>query len=119
MFEVNGWSKFVEEDIFAEGCIPETSCYYSDKTMRFQASTVDDLIKSVMEFVGCANRAEVELDACDEAGRIDIQMLESDEGNPASPREIEQWRAGNCRLWLANYTFYAEFVDRHPVTLAA
>lgn len=118
MFEVNGWMKFVEEDVFAQGCVGQTRCY-GDNSMRFKAASLDGLIKALMEFTGTDDRENVMLDACDEEGRIDIQILENDDGCAASKAEIEKWRDGKCRLWLADYSFRVEQVERRTVALAA
>ena len=118
MFEVNGWTKYAEEDVFAEGCVGRGASF-GDNNMRFQGSTLQDLIKSLMEFTGVDHEDCVVLDACDEEGRIDIQLFETAEGNAASYSDIEKWRDGELRLWLVDYTFRVEQVERRRVALAA
>lgn len=119
MFEVTGFTKFAEEDVYSQGCLPNTASFSGDKTMRFQASTLDDLIKALMEFCGVDHRDSVQLDACDEDGRIDVQLLETGEGYAASQSDIEAWRNGERRLWSVDYTFRVEQVERRIVALAA
>ena len=119
MLEVNGFIKITEQDVFAEGCLPETGSVYHDNVLRFKAATIDDLVKALMEFTGCNDRESVLLDACDDQGRIDIQIMETEEGYAASKNDIAQWREGNRCLWLAIYTFQVEQVERKTISLAA
>lgn len=119
MFEITGWTKFAEEYVFGEGSLPKTSVSFSDKTMRFKAKTVDSLIDKLMEFTGCRDRRDVELDACETDGRLDIRVMENSSGCRASQYEIEAWRKGECRLWFAEYSFNAERVNRETISLAA
>ena len=118
MFEVNGWTKHAEEDTYENGCIGKSS-FSDDRFMRFTGHTVNDLISALMEFTGVNDRDAVLLDACDEEGRIDIQLLETAEGYAASHSDIEKWRNGELRLWLVDYTFRVEQVERRRVALAA
>lgn len=118
MFEANGWVKFVEEDTYANGCVGKPQCV-SDRQMRFSGHTLDDLISALMEFTGVETRDALLLDACDEEGRLDIQVYETEEGYPALKRDIEKWKEGERRLWLAEYSFKIERVERHLVRLAA
>lgn len=118
MYEVNGFIKHSEEDVFADGCIPSSGGISADMSIRFNGATVDDLVKALMEFVGADDPDSVQIDACEDPGRIDIQVLENAEGHVASIHEIALWRTGKCRLWLCDYSFQAEFVDRRVVSLA-
>lgn len=118
-YEVTGFIKFAEEDSFENGCLPETSRCMVDKSMRFVGATKEDLIAALMEFVGCKDKGSVLLDACDEIGRVDIQVMETDEGHTAGDRDIEYWRANMQRLWLCDYSFRVEQVERVTVSMAA
>ena len=117
MFEAIGFSKYTEEDSYENGCNPKTNRSWSDRNMRFTGETLDDLIQSLMAFVGTDDKESVSLDACDNMGRVDIQVLETDEGYNASKRDIELWKEKKERLWLCNYTFQVEQVERRTISL--
>ena len=116
-YEVKTAVKHWEEDVFAEGCQPGTGGSYSFNC-RLRADSVEELVKKINDFIGNDDLGAVELDACDEAGRIDVQMLETDDGTAPTERQIERWKAGELRLWLADYSFYVEAVERRTVELA-
>ena len=115
-YEVTGWFKDAEEDTYAYGCQPDTGTCFSGND-RFQADTVHELIERIMSFVGCNDRESVLLNSCDEPGRIDIQIMETEEGCTPSPAIIAAWKRGEYRLWLACYTFHVEKVIRETVSL--
>jgi hypothetical protein len=116
--EVRHLLKLVEEDIFNEGCIPETAQHMDvdfDRTYENQ----DELIEDICNFLGIENDKEnYLLNSCDEEGRIDFQLMENAEGYPASSRELALWKEGKCRLWAATYSAYVEEVIRKSFKLA-
>ena len=114
--EARGWIKLSEEDSYLTGCQPDTCMMHSGRD-TFSADTVDDLIDQVMSFAGCEDRDSVLLDSCEEPGRLDIQIMETDEGYPATESDLASWRQGHKRLWLTCYTFYAKKVTREAVSL--
>jgi hypothetical protein len=115
MYEINGWYKFAEKDDWEHGCDPDTCISFSGHD-RFRADTIDDLLKKVRDFLGVPDDSVFDLDPMgDEDGRVDVSFLETGEGYCASERDIEQWKKGECDLWSACYTFYAEEVTRVPV----
>ena len=117
-YEANGWIKFVEEDSFEHGCLSKTS-FMVHGNERFSGATLDDLLKALNEFTGNNDAEAIEFDACDEQGRVDIQIMETAEGYAADKSDIAVWREGKRRLWLVCYSFRVEHVERKPVALAA
>ena len=115
-YEVNRWFKFAEQDDWEHGCDPETGYSFSGSD-HWSAETVEKLLESVMDFVGVPHGYEIELDAGDEDGRVDIQVLETAEGYTADDRDIEKWKQGDLALWSATYSFMVERVTREPVRL--
>jgi hypothetical protein len=111
MYEARGWNKHYEQDIFDDGCQPNTGGYAEGKD-TFEAGDIHVLISKLMRFVGTDDKKDVLINACEEIGRIDIQNIENDEGYAASERELVEWKAGNVRLWSATYTFHVEKVER-------
>lgn len=114
-YETRGCHKYWEENSFSEGCKGGThGNAFID--VHFSADGVDALVNKIVDFLG--GDCDVELDACGEPGRIEVQMLETDDGTAPTERQIERWKAGELRLWLADYSFYVEAVERRTVELA-
>lgn len=104
-YTVNGFSGDAEEDIWKDGCQPDTRLNKSDDT-NIRADTKEELIDKVASYFNCG-KDNIMLDPCgDEDGRIDVQRYENEEGYSASESEVEKWKLGRCRLWLATYTGY-------------
>ena len=116
MYEVDGWCKFGERDYYETGCDPDQPVSFADTTV-WRAKTVGGLIKQLREFVGVPDDYEIELDACDEDGRVDISVMETNDSYTASSRDIELWKKGELALWASTYTFYVEQVERKAVRL--
>lgn len=102
--------KFTEQDVWADGCQPDTGRAY-DIGVSFEGTTVDEVIRKARDFVGCDD-GSIERDACDEPGRVDFAVTESDNGIPLSERERQQWKAGEIRAWYAVYSGFVESVER-------
>lgn len=114
-YEVSGCLKTAEVDIFEHGCQPETSrSYHID--VSISAESIPALVAKIHEFIGSRPRSEI-LDACDEKGRLDVQVMETDDGNPATDSDLDDWQDGKRRLWLCDYSFRVEQVGRAPVWL--
>lgn len=117
LYETRGWIKYAEEDVYANGCQPETGSAASGSD-GFAAETVDVLIQKLQEFVGSTSDVDVLRDSCDEPGRVDVQVYETDDASPATPEQIKRWKRGEVRLWLATYTFHVQRVTRETVSVA-
>jgi len=117
MLEINGFLKFVEEDIFDTGCQPDTTRSYFVED-EFKAESQTELIKNVCDSLGIEDKRENYLfNSCDEPGRIDFQLLEDSEGTVATKQQINDWKRGKCRLWAATYSAQVQEVDRKVYTL--
>ena len=108
-YEINGWIKFAEEDLFNEGCKGD-AIHFCGRDV-FKGTHPNSVIAKFREFVGAEN-ASVELNSCGEPGRVDISILETVDGYPASDSEIKLWEGGEIRLWYAVYTGYVNRVRR-------
>lgn len=95
--------KLIEQDDFDRGCLPDTAQerYY---TQQFSGESLDELLHQISEHHGVAVE-NMDLNACDELGRLDIQCMEDDKGLLMFESEIEQWKQGKKRAWLATYTY--------------
>ena len=117
-YEARGWSKFSEVDKYNEGCDPGTTTGCSGSDL-FSAETLPELIKKCAEFCGARDNCDVLLNSCEELGRVDIQVMETDDGQTAWSGQIEQWKRGEIRLWASCYTFQIELVASEEVDLLA
>ena len=106
MYEINGFLKFAEQDEFEEGCLPDTgtSCPVD---LRFSSETVAGIINEVCDFFGVKEDA-LELDACDEPGRIDVCRDETDDGSEPSEAERAAWKQGKFPIWYVVYSGYVQ-----------
>ena len=101
-YQIDGLSKFWEEDNWESGCDPETS--HSDYIdLKFTAKTIKDVISKVSEFLSVGLDG-IELNSLDEDGRIDFAGLENESGNKPSPSELEKWKLGKFKLYYVVYT---------------
>lgn len=114
MFTITGFHKSTEQDNFDEGCIGGGSDYYFDYAMK--DATLAGLKAKIANFHGCKPE-ELELDVCDEAGRIEWGKTENYEGYEASESELESWRKGETVLYYAVYTCYV--MECKPVSAIA
>jgi len=109
-FEVRGWIKFAEEDIFSEGCLPNTAIHDSGNDF-FKADSSPEIVEKLKQFANGDNDS-VMIDSCEEPGRIDISVMEDANGDKASEKELSLWKEGKKRLWNAIYSFQVEKVRR-------
>jgi hypothetical protein len=114
-YQANGWAKFYEEDIYNEGCIPHTGGII-DGNELFKADTLDGLLNELIAFTG-ANYEDIQLNSCDEVGRVDISIMENADGARATKREIELWKEAEIQLWDCIYTFTVEKIQAETVNL--
>lgn len=116
MYEVTGWHKYGERDDPEHGCDPDRYVSYGGD-QRWSAATIPYLLTQLRSFVGVDEDYEIELDACEEDGRVDISVVETVDSYPANARDIQRWKDGNLELWYSTYTFYVEEVTRKPAWL--
>lgn len=114
-YEVDGFLKHAEEDLFEEGCVGRSSEYYGD--MSFSADSIDALVNELRGFFNICDADCISLDSCDEPGRIDLFRDECDDTSEPSKEHLELWKQGKARLWYCTYTFNVERVTRSTVSL--
>lgn len=87
--------KSVELDDYENGCLLEGGsdfgCIDTFKTNSMNEAL--ELIKTYGE-------------PCIFDDRIDVQKMENGDGNEPMEYQIEEWKKGNRKMYLANYTFY-------------
>lgn len=108
-YKIDGFLKHTEQDDYVEGCDPATS-QMSEIALSFEGSTKKEILDKIVEFFG-VDRKIIELDACEEAGRIDISFMEDNNSFRADEAALNIWRAGKLDLWLVTYTGHLERTD--------
>jgi hypothetical protein len=110
MYQINGLLKFAEEDIYEEGCIPSISQTY-EVDFNFEDATISGVIEEAREYLDCPKEC-IELDACDDGGRVDFAIYETEDGLRADETDFSLWKKGKRRLWLCTYSAIVEKVER-------
>lgn len=74
---------------------------------RFEGQTIEECLEEFKDFVSYnLDDNAVMLNACEETGRIDINVLENNAGYPAGHTEQRLWKKGELKLYNAIYTGY-------------
>lgn len=115
----HGWHKIAEENIYANGCQPESTSSQSGKRLihrrdcRGSYRQAHGLLWRSWAFVAVDDTDSVLVNACDEPGRVDVQVMEADDGHTvtSSDHEWKEWVAGRARLWLCTYIFRVQRVE--------
>ena len=115
MYEIRGLIKFAEEDIYNEGCQPDTTQHH-EIPLNYKADTLAGLLKKVMQDFSL-EVDDLQLNACEELGRLDFSRMEDVNSTKANKYQLEQWREGLTKLWNANYTARVEKVEREAINL--
>lgn len=115
-FEARGYVRFSEEDVFENGCQPDTGTtnYGSDTIV---GKTIEDLVNKCQEAVMSDSKEDIILDSCDEIGRLDISIIENADGYKATAFEIARWKLGHIKLYSSIYSFRLQIVTREDVSL--
>jgi hypothetical protein len=106
MFQANGLLKFTEEDIWDDGCQPDTATSYP-VDVTFTGKTAQEVIDKIADYLGCTSE-DYEKNACDEPGRVDFAVTEDADGCRLLPREVKLWKKGQIKAWYAVYSAYIE-----------
>lgn len=94
--------KSIEKDSWANGCDPDSGQYLGCiETQSF--GTMDAAFSFIHSF---GNEPFIFDD------RVEIQVMEDDDGNKASSVLMEGFKEGRFDLWLANYSFYVTKIER-------
>ena len=113
MFIISGFHKSTEQDDYENGCIGNGSDYFID--YQIKTATLDDIKAKIASFIGC-EVSDLDLDTCEEVGRIDCGRTETEDGDEADKAQIDAWKDGNLVLYYAVYTCYV--MQCNPVSVA-
>jgi hypothetical protein len=107
-YQINGFSKFSEEDNYLEGCDPDTTEMFGIH-VPFRGNSAEEVIKAAADYLGIEEDG-IERNACEEKGRVDFQGMETNSGTTPSKSQIAAWKKGSFRLWNVIYTAHVEKV---------
>lgn len=118
LFTIRGFMALSDPDTYNEGCDPyKTKCHF-DSDFRLSANSLQALVDSLRsEF--CAGADDVTINACEEPGRIDVQVHQREPFviSRLSNKTVEDWQKGTRVLWLTNYIFQV-VIEQHDVLLS-
>lgn len=98
-------------DDFEQGCIGGEGDYDTCFAMSIRGNDKDAYVADFARSLGF-DAKWVEVDVCDEPGRVECARMENRDGNEPTEHETEEWKAGRLKLWYVVYTTYAEQVNR-------
>ena len=108
-YQIKGFLKFVELDNYKDGCDPDSSSS-SFVSLSFEAETVEALIKQAAEFFN-VTKDGIDRNACDEPGRVDFCLTETEDTSVPSRQEIKDWKNGKTDLYYCVYSGIVEKVE--------
>ena len=105
-FWIKGCSGFASPFAYETGCSTET-LYEPDYEMRLSAPNLEELLKEICSYFRCTHE-DITLDACEEPGRIDVQVLQREAFKKAkvSNKTRRAWEHPETNLWLTDYCMY-------------
>lgn len=113
MYQIKNLFKTAEKDVYKHGCILD-SCLHFEIDVSFKNNTIKGLIQEVAEFLGIdADKIKdsIELNSCDEKGRVDFSVMEDSDSNYADAEDIKAWKQGNLTLWSCIYSARIEKIE--------
>lgn len=102
-YSIDGFLKYCEEDDYEEGCLPNTLQTDFITGVSFTAETIEEMLEKVRIFFNVKEDA-VELDACEEVGRIDVSKMEDARGDSPTIDQLAMWKRGRLTLWYVTYS---------------
>lgn len=115
-YQIHGLLKIAEEDKWGEGCQPDTATSFVVDGY-WTGETLGEVLKKVADELGVEDVDAIQLDACDEPGRVDFALMEDDESTPLSQAQTRLWKKGEIKAWYAVYSGIVERVERIPLTI--
>lgn len=102
------------QDDFENGEIGKYQDSYVDHNLT--ATDSNEMIGKIKSVIGC-NYGEMDINACEEIGRVDCSIMETSEGYRPTSKQMDSWRNGDMILYSCTYTFHVEEVSRKPFNL--
>ena len=104
VFYAKGISEHNQQDVWEQGCLPETSCSYQYNE-RFFGNSLEELFNNLASHFKI-DKQNISINDC-EKSIINVSVYEKARGI-ATKNDIEKWKKGDIKLWLCDYTFVIE-----------
>lgn len=115
-FRTTHVEKLATRDHFATGCETGSRCILSER-LTLEAPTFAELVAKAKQWAGGMDRsAYVFLPDGAESRTFGFSQQETAEGTEPSSEEREDWKRGEADLFLCDYTFTFEVVERAALT---
>ena len=110
-------SKEVEEDVYAEGCIGGRSCAWGNK-VDLRGQTLKQLFERVESYFDF-KIDELFISNPDETAVLFVgfSRMETIDCELPNKAQLEEWKAGRCKLFLVDYTFHIAFRTEQAVPM--
>lgn len=104
IYVVHCYEKGATVDDYQKGALLDTESYFAmDITVR--DASLSKALEEMANMLGMDFKPE-DADICD--GRVTLSRTENAEGYEPTERELESWRAGHTRMWIADYSCWIE-----------
>jgi hypothetical protein len=109
-YRVKDYFAYSEKDNYEKGCYGKTLTYHGPRSEIYEADTLTSLIAKLKDVFGVDG---VDLDSCDETGRLDLSGIERQAFSQSRPSKytIEKWTKGEIDLYCTTYIFTVEIVE--------
>lgn len=112
-YRINGILKSAQKDFYNTGCRLETNDFsinYSEEN-----ASLEKLLQNFADFIG-VKREDLQLNACEDLGRVDAQRTENNDGFEPSSSAIERWKKDDKYfLWCVDYIAQVEKITIETV----
>lgn len=109
IYQIDGFLKFSKLENWENGC--SDVCRSSFIHNIIKDATIPGLIEKCKNFMS----GEL-LDDLIEANQLEFQVMENDDGYPASEQEMKRFGAGEIDLWLCDYSCLVDKVEAADLT---
>lgn len=103
MLVCNGYLKFSELDSWENGCSGECETIFVK--YQIESKNKEEAIQQVKDITGETCDDAIELNSCDEPGRVDVQVQEDEHGNRLTQDQWEEFKQGRIKAYLVTYSF--------------
>ena len=104
MLYTNGFLKHSELDNWGNGCTGECNSYFVEYPGKFKDK--QQAIEFIKNITGEIDEDSFEFNACDEPGRVDVQVQENENGDRLTQQEWDDFKQGKINSYLVTYSFY-------------
>lgn len=110
-YQIDNMLRSDQLDRYETGCdgpVTETPL-----SIAITAETTDELFKRMAGSIGADEKEfldQMEIDVCDDDGRVEFSRYETGSGDPATAIDVEKWKKGEKKLYYVTYMAWVEGV---------